>query len=53
LTATIAGAAAERLMGHRPSRTRALMVAAVAAAAAGTVVYKLLRGTDGEGDRQE
>jgi hypothetical protein len=43
VTGTVAEAAAERLAGGRPSRTRALTAAAVAAVAAGTIVYRLLR----------
>jgi hypothetical protein len=42
--------AAARLAGRRPSRIRALAVAGVAAVAAGTLVYKLLRsGGDADG----
>jgi hypothetical protein len=51
LTSMAAEAAFERFMGRRPSRTRALMVAVAAAAAAGALVYKLLRSVDG--DHQE
>ena len=43
MTSMAAEAAAERLGGERPSRLRALVAAGVAAAAAGVLVYKLLR----------
>ena len=42
MTSMAAEAAVERIMGRRPSRLRALLAAGVAAAAAGTLVYKLL-----------
>jgi hypothetical protein len=48
-----AEATVERLLGRRPSRMRALMVAGIAAGAAGTLVYKLLRSTDiGDEERE-
>jgi hypothetical protein len=40
--------ALERLEGKRPSRARALVAAAAAGAAAGTVTYKLLRAAPAE-----
>ena len=43
---------AKRLSGERPSRMRALVVACVAAVAAGTVVYKLLRSGGEETDTE-
>jgi hypothetical protein len=43
MTSVAAEAAAERLAGERPSRPRAFLAACAAAAAAGVVVYKLLR----------
>jgi len=43
----VARSAAERLTGNRPSRTRALFVAGVAAVGAGSATYKLLRSGDG------
>jgi hypothetical protein len=46
MTSIAAEAAAERLAGQRPSRSRALLAACAAAAAAGVVVYKLLRSGD-------
>jgi hypothetical protein len=39
---------AEWLVGHRPSRTRALFVAGAAAVGMGMLVYKLLRSGDAE-----
>jgi hypothetical protein len=42
-----AEAAGERLVGARPSRMRAFAVASLAAFAAGTLVYKLLRSSGG------
>jgi hypothetical protein len=47
LTSIAAEAATDRLSGHQPSRTRSLFAAAVAGVAAGVIVYKLLRSTDG------
>jgi hypothetical protein len=49
----VAETAVERLLGGQPSRFRALMVATVAAAAAGTFVYKLLRSAGGGDDADE
>ena len=43
LAATAAETVIERAEGKRPSRTRAFLVAAAAAVAAGTIAYKLLR----------
>lgn len=54
LTSLPARTAADRLAGERPSRTKALLTASVAAVAAGVIVYKLLRnGGDGGGDEGE
>jgi hypothetical protein len=39
---------AERLVGRRPSRTRAFFVAGAAAIGTGMLVYKLLRSGDTE-----
>jgi hypothetical protein len=43
MTSIAAEAAERRLAGQQPSRPRAFLAAFVAAAAAGVVVYKLLR----------
>jgi hypothetical protein len=43
MTSIAAETAAQRVAGQRPSRPRALLAAFAAAAAAGVVVYKLLR----------
>jgi hypothetical protein len=43
VTVIAAETVAERAAGRRATRTRALLVAAVAAVAAGTVTYKVLR----------
>jgi hypothetical protein len=43
MAATAAETVIERAEGKRPSRARAFLVAAGAAVATGTVIYKLLR----------
>jgi hypothetical protein len=43
---TVAEAAAQRLGGERPSRSRAFIAASVAAVGAGVLVYRLLRSRD-------
>jgi hypothetical protein len=48
MTSIAAEAAGQRLAGERPSRPRALLAAFAVAAAAGVVVYKLLRSGGGE-----
>jgi hypothetical protein len=47
VTATVTEAVAQRVAGGRPSRSRALFAAAVAAAGAGVLTYRLLRSTNG------
>jgi hypothetical protein len=47
---TVGEALGDRLAGRQVSRTRALFVAAVAAAGAGAAVYKLLRSGGGPPD---
>jgi hypothetical protein len=46
MTSIAAEAVGRRLAGERPSRPRALLAACAAAAAAGVLVYKLLRSGD-------
>jgi hypothetical protein len=43
MTSVATEAAAQRLAGQRPSRTRAFVAAAVAGCAAAVIAYKLLR----------
>lgn len=45
--------AAARLVGKRPSRTKALLTASAAAFAGAVLVYRLLRSGDDEGDGDE
>jgi hypothetical protein len=47
VTSTLSEAAAERAAGGQPSRPRAFVAAAVAAVAAGVLVYKVLRSGGG------
>jgi hypothetical protein len=50
MTSIAVDAAEQRLAGQRPSRPRAFLAACVAAAAAGVVVYRLLRSGDKGGN---
>ena len=50
MTALAAETVGRRMAGERPSRTRALVVACIAAVATGTMVYRLLRSGDDAGD---
>jgi hypothetical protein len=43
VSSAVEEAAAQRLAGEKPSRTRSFVAAAAAAVAAGTLVYRLLR----------
>ncbi len=47
VSSLVTEAAAQRLAGEQPSRARAALTAAAAAAVAGTLVYKLLRSGGG------
>jgi Co/Zn/Cd efflux system component len=54
VTEIVAEAVGQRLAGKQASRPRALLVSSVAAIAAGTLVYKLLRsGGDEESENEE
>jgi len=47
VTSFVAETAEKRLAGERPSRTRAFLVASMAAVGAGALIYRVLRSTRG------